>query len=263
MHHATKGTDHIGARKRPRLLSLFTAVAMACGVLFVFAGPASAVSSLGPGRQLHAGQRITAGGYWLVMQGDGNLVEYNSAGKQQWNTHTAGQPGNYLVMQGDGNLVVYSSGGSWRWQSGTNGYSGARLAIQTDGNIVVYSARDLPLWAKSWTQTANGAQAYAKVAFFQHGWSVANQFSYLLTLWNMESGWRWNVCHGNITYPNCPYTTVDYGIPQSRPGSKMAASGPDWATNGLTQVAWGLSYIHGRYGTPEKALAHELAVGWY
>ena len=34
------------------------------------------------------------------------------------------------------------------------------------------------------------------------------------------------------------------------PGSKMASAGADWETNAATQIAWGLGYIAGRYGTP-------------
>jgi hypothetical protein len=29
------------------------------------------------------------------------------------------------------------------------------------------------------------------------------------------------------------------------------------------QIAWGLNYIRGRYGSPGSAWAHELAQGWY
>lgn len=54
-----------------------------------------------------------------------------------------------------------------------------------------------------------------------------------------------------------------YGIPQALPGDKMASEGADWKTNPKTQIAWGLKYIKGRYGTPCRALAHSDASGWY
>jgi peptidoglycan DL-endopeptidase CwlO len=43
----------------------------------------------------------------------------------------------------------------------------------------------------------------------------------------------------------------------------MASSGPDWQNNAATQIRWGLTYIHGRYGSPCGAWAHEEADNWY
>ena len=54
-----------------------------------------------------------------------------------------------------------------------------------------------------------------------------------------------------------------YGIPQSLPASKMASAGADWQTNPATQIAWGLGYIQGRYGSPCGAWAHSQAHNWY
>jgi LysM repeat protein len=55
-----------------------------------------------------------------------------------------------------------------------------------------------------------------------------------------------------------------YGIPQALPGSKMAAAGSDWATDGDTQLRWMIQmYIPGTYGTACGAWAHEQAFGWY
>ena len=68
-----------------------------------------------------------------------------------------------------------------------------------------------------------------------------DQWPCLYNLWMRESGWRTTA--GNPT-------SGAYGIPQSLPASKMATFGADYATNPRTQIAWGLSYIKGRYGTP-------------
>jgi len=43
----------------------------------------------------------------------------------------------------------------------------------------------------------------------------------------------------------------------------MASAGPDWLTNPITQIRWGISYIQGRYGSPAIAWAHEESFGWY
>jgi hypothetical protein len=51
------------------------------------------------------------------MQSDGNAVVYGS-GRALWFTRSSGNPGARMVMQGDGNLVVYSTAGRALWQSG-------------------------------------------------------------------------------------------------------------------------------------------------
>jgi hypothetical protein len=43
----------------------------------------------------------------------------------------------------------------------------------------------------------------------------------------------------------------------------MASAGGDWQTSAATQIKWGLTYIHDRYGSPCGAWAHEQADGWY
>jgi hypothetical protein len=81
-----------------------------------------------------------------------------------------------------------------------------------------------------------------------------SQFSCLDSLWRQESGW-------NVHAEN-PGSGA-YGIPQALPGSKMASAGPSWRSSPATQIAWGLSYINGTYGSPCAAWAHERATGWY
>ena len=82
----------------------------------------------------------------------------------------------------------------------------------------------------------------------------SSQFSCLDRLWTKESGWR--------TTADNPSSSA-YGIPQALPGSKMASAGSDWRTNPATQIAWGLSYIAGSYGTPCAAWAHSQSHNWY
>lgn len=85
------------------------------------------------------------------------------------------------------------------------------------------------------------------------GWG-GDQFSCLNSLWERESGWNPSAANPS---------SGAYGIPQSLPGSKMASHGADWRTNPATQIAWGLDYIAGRYGTPCGAWGHSQSVGWY
>ncbi|MEQ6896730.1 hypothetical protein [Microbacterium sp. KR10-403] len=99
------------------------------------------------------------------------------------------------------------------------------------------------------------ARAYARRAMLSYGWGDT-QYSCLVKLWNMESGWRWNALN--------PYSGA-YGIPQALPAKKLAAAGADWRTNAATQIRWGLAYISDRYDTPCGAWRHEMSHDphWY
>jgi hypothetical protein len=219
----TRSQGYLHNRLTARVGSLRTAASAAlaltlvsAGLIAGLAGPASAASSvLAPGQELTASQELTAGPYVLIMQGDGNLVEYNG-GTALWATDTAGQPGNWAIMQTDGNLVVYGAQNQVRWSSGTWGYSGTDLVLQTDANVVEY-LNGRAIWATSWLQNAGAAQTYAQEMFTHYGWS-SGQYTYLNNLWTRESNWRWNVCSGGATFPNCNYTGSAYGIPQADPG---------------------------------------------
>nr|NLD40558.1 DUF348 domain-containing protein [Actinomycetales bacterium] len=85
------------------------------------------------------------------------------------------------------------------------------------------------------------------------GWT-GDQWSCLYSLWQKESNWNPNARNRS---------SGATGIPQALPGSKMASHGSDWATNPATQIAWGLDYIAGRYGTPCGAWNHSVAKNWY
>lgn len=105
----------------------------------------SAVVGIGSPSDLRNGEVLTAneylrspnGAYTLLMQSDGNFVEYGPSGAL-WATGTSGTGSDHVVMQSDGNLVVYSPS-SAHWGSGTDGYgAGVSLAVQDDANVVLY-----------------------------------------------------------------------------------------------------------------------------
>jgi hypothetical protein len=103
-------------------------------------------------------------------------------------------------------------------------------------------------------QSAPGnPQAIAAAMLGAYGWGNG-QMGCLIPLWTRESGWN--------VYADNPNSGA-YGIPQALPGDKMATAGADWQTDAATQIAWGLSYISGRYGSPCGAWGHEEADGWY
>lgn len=103
------------------------------------------------------------------------------------------------------------------------------------------------------TPDPGSAQAIAYEMVSARGWGD-DQFACLVALWKKESGWRVNAYNRS---------SGAYGIPQSLPGNKMASAGADWETNPATQIAWGLGYIKGRYGTPCGAWDHSQRKGWY
>jgi resuscitation-promoting factor RpfB len=99
--------------------------------------------------------------------------------------------------------------------------------------------------------TPAGAQAYARTQLAKYGWGQ-DQMSCLITMWDHESGWRYQAENPS---------SGAYGIPQALPGSKM---GPGWQSDPRVQIAWGLSYIKSRYVSPCQAWSTWQAHGgWY
>lgn len=126
-------------------------VTLALLLTLSLAAPATAAASsdrLTAGQQLAGGTTLssTSGSHRLVMQTDGNLVEYARDDRVLWQSRTNGTSGARLVMQGDGNLVRYSRTDRALWHTRTHGNPGARLIVQNDGNLVVYSRSNRPLW---------------------------------------------------------------------------------------------------------------------
>lgn len=97
------------------------------------------------------------------------------------------------------------------------------------------------------------AKAYAAGAVARYGWG-GGEYQCLVLLWTRESSWRADAYNAS---------SGAYGIPQSLPGSKMAAAGADWRTNAATQIEWGLAYIAARYGSPCAAWAYSERYNWY
>lgn len=101
--------------------------------------------------------------------------------------------------------------------------------------------------------TPGSARALGASMVAARGWSAA-QFGCLDSIWTHESNWRVNAYNAS---------SGAYGIPQAQPGSKMAGFGSAWRTDAATQIAWGLSYIAGRYGSPCTAWDFWQSNHWY
>ncbi|TDH18077.1 hypothetical protein EXU57_24460 [Segetibacter sp. 3557_3] len=88
--------------------------------------------------------------YFLVLQGDGNLVLYTATGSPVWNTKTNGKAVTTCSMQADGNLVLYN-GSTPVWDSKTCCYPNnpTKLSVQDDGNLVIFGqfcGNWIPIW---------------------------------------------------------------------------------------------------------------------
>ena len=101
---------------------------------------------MNPGVSLTSGQSITSpnGAFRLVMQSDGNFVEYQGS-SPVWATATSGA-GNYAAMHGDDNLVVYNASNSPLWASDTLGNDGALVLPANSGVLGIDSSGGQALW---------------------------------------------------------------------------------------------------------------------
>ncbi|MCI1649385.1 MAG: CHAP domain-containing protein [Bifidobacterium tibiigranuli] len=142
----------------------------------------------------------------------------------------------YIAQVSGGSVLIENYGGGKYFQ--TNPTTSQLASYVASGQAVI---KHNPL-GRSASGSAGGtgtdAKSYAKSAL-----NDDTQYNCLVQLWDHESGWR-------VDAENA--SSGAYGIPQALPGSKMASSGSDWKTNGVTQVKWGLGYIKSRpdYGTP-------------
>lgn len=104
--------------------------------------PASSIPwQMDPGDTLAPGSSIASeqNDFALIMQNDGNLVEYAPYNVVVASTNTEGNSGTVLFMQSDGNLVLRAPGNVPIWSSGTAGHPGTVLQIQSDGALVLYA----------------------------------------------------------------------------------------------------------------------------
>ena len=150
-YSAGSGWDFVTGWGTPNVSLLYSSL---CGSTSVsYSGGINEGTTLKPGQAVYSASR----NHQLLMQGDGNLVLYNTTnGAALWNTRTYGNAGAYAVFQNDGNFVVYSANGAVLWYSATYGQSGSQhLSVQDDGNMVIYQSF-VPVFA-----TATGTSSYA------------------------------------------------------------------------------------------------------
>lgn len=104
-----------------------------------------------------------------------------------------------------------------------------------------------PAPAKDLTGSGSANRALGRFMASGYGWGTGDNWSFLSTGWQEESGWSTTAAND----PSDPYDNA-YGIPQANPGTKMATSGGGWKTSAAVQIAWGLAYIKRTYGSPSQ-----------
>lgn len=153
----------------------------------------------------------------------------------------------YSVMMLIGNLVA--------GKSLATGASTASLLAPDSASTATVDANSTSASAspgKSGTPRALGMSQAAAMGWTGSEWDALDK------LWNRESSWN----------PRAENPSSGaYGIPQALPYTKMPQSAWPERFGGHSdpsaQIAWGLSYIAGRYGTPSMAWAHEQSNNWY
>ncbi len=174
--------------------------------------------TLTAGQELGHNQQIAAnnGRAYLAMQGDGNLVVYEShaaAGGHRnvpaWATATNRSGGFRAVMQGDGNFVVYDRGNRALWHTQTHGNAGARLVLQDDGNLVVYSSAGRALWNAGTVRTSRQLPFVPAT----HGFHFSNRFANrLITFPGGATFTTYGRC-GGMSYAALDYYRAGIPIP--------------------------------------------------
>lgn len=232
------------------------------------------------GEALAAGQYLQSSDrhYRLVMQSDGNLVEY-VGGRPLWSSMTMGNPGARAVMQEDGNLVVYSTNGQALWHSGTAGTKSARLALQPDANLVIYSSADAAVWANGAHQsTLEPGESLAPGQYLQassrHQTLVMQSDGNLVLYGDEGARWSSNThdhpgarlamqADGNLVVYGPEGKALWNAATQGHAGARLAVQGDGNVViyNSANQAVWA-SATSGSGGLPTETAAEKAAIAW-
>ncbi|MBT1623045.1 D-mannose binding lectin [Curtobacterium sp. PhB172] len=126
---------------RGRLLASVVAIAALAAGLVATATPAVAatavhVGTVAAGSTLWPGDSVTSnnGQFQLVMQGDGNLVEYGIGRKVLWASNTSGKAGAFTQVRANGTLaIVHNNVRIALW--GGAGNVGRNFGVRPDGTM--------------------------------------------------------------------------------------------------------------------------------
>lgn len=151
------------ARRLPRLAGAVAVLALAAGALVATAEPAAAsavwVGSAPAGTKLNPGDQVTSpnGQFKLIMQGDGNLVEYGIGNRVLWASGTAGSPGAIAVVGKNRALDITKNGKRLaRWASAGTANSTA-LKVRADGTMALLAGSTVVVnWTNYQDRVASG-----------------------------------------------------------------------------------------------------------
>lgn len=107
--------------------------------------------------------------------------------------------------------------------------------------------------------TPSSAKALAKTMAANRGWGDS-EYSCLVSLWQKESGWNYQAANPSSTARGIPQAimSIHFGA-----GWRDSAQAQEYLSTPSVQIAWGMTYISGRHGTPCAAWSHSQATGWY
>jgi hypothetical protein len=92
------------------------------------------------GSTFNAGNSVSNGQYFFILQSDGNLVLYKNGGSVIWSTNTQNRGIDHASMQGDGNFVLYArTTPIWSTSTSAPENNGSVFVVQNDGNLVMYA----------------------------------------------------------------------------------------------------------------------------
>ncbi|PZE87629.1 hypothetical protein DEJ00_15700 [Curtobacterium sp. MCLR17_039] len=137
-------TSSSSARLRPvraRVVAALVALAAVATGLVSTATPAAAApivytGTVAAGKTLWPGDSVTSnnGQFQLVMQGDGNLVEYGIGRKVLWASNTSGKSGAFAQIRANGTLaIVHNNVRIALW--GGAGHVGRNFGVRPDGTM--------------------------------------------------------------------------------------------------------------------------------
>ncbi|MCO5594240.1 hypothetical protein L7F22_048267 [Adiantum nelumboides] len=121
--------------------------------------------------------------FYLIMQGDCNLVLYTAGGYPLWSSRSSKGKGSKcsLSLLADGNLVITNEKKKCVWESGSsiaaNCPSVFILIMQSDGNLVIYDMLSgLPIWATGTNHEVEDVAGFvARIAAIRFVLPIAEQ----------------------------------------------------------------------------------------
>lgn len=173
---------------------------------------------------------------WALAFDLGSGIDNYSSPQYAWMKANGYRFGFFHPTWAEPDSPDYSKAEPWHWQY-------VPAAMQAAAKVTTTGAVSVGPVASD--GTPDGNRALGRTMAAERGWT-GSEWACLEKLWTGESGWNHRADNP---------TSDAYGIPQSLPGSKMAAAGSDWRTNPATQITWGLDYITDRYGSPCAAWA--------